>query len=448
MNRPNFYPFHDENAGLFRHCKLALHSGNGYLKDQADARALKAELIVPPEGDCLIFLRGTHENLPNRGIAHELIFSGNGPEGPFKVICPQFRVKSSSEPGENPPWVIASPVNEYTTILYGSNRSIAEVSAVINNFDFSLGNVAGDGSVTADLNQRPILRVVASGRPVEFNWREHHTLLRQLVEAEVLNAAAFATFSFTAWDGASEDELVTFSHDISSLCTYATGQHTGIPVLSFLDSSGRIIKKLIRSPVESKFRMRGILDSAHVPDGLAMLFQQSFDEHVKMSSSRLPWRKLASYCASLEDCSFLEQKFASLVMAIEFFMKNCLLEAVDVLTATQIEDKTLPQLIGMARKYLKWEIPKHYTAHETLRLLRNAVMHGGTLPLKDSAEFRRAFDKWELFLYRRVLMRLGYGGLVVSPHNGYVSSSKANDFSEEHNSFAPSAKPAPRVFPS
>jgi hypothetical protein len=64
-------------------------------------------------------------------------------------------------------------------------------------------------------------------------------------------------------------------------------------------------------------------------------------------------------------------------------------------------------------------------------------MHGGELPTRDSTEFRLLWDKWRLFLFRRVLMRLGYHGKVVSPHKGWRSSSDVADFSEEQNSFTP-----------
>lgn len=98
---------------------------------------------------------------------------------------------------------------------------------------------------------------------------------------------------------------------------------------------------------------------------------------------------------------------------------------------------TFHDLIGAARNRLSWRIPKHYTAGEATRLLRNAVMHGGELPTKDSAEFRLQFDKWRLFLLRLVLIRLGYSGEVVSPYQGVESSSRVDDFSVEHNSYEP-----------
>jgi hypothetical protein len=70
-------------------------------------------------------------------------------------------------------------------------------------------------------------------------------------------------------------------------------------------------------------------------------------------------------------------------------------------------------------------------------------MHGDELPTADNAEFRRHFDKWRLFLFRRVLVRLGYTGQVVSPHKGWASGSAVGDFSEGHNCFKPADPSAP-----
>ncbi len=40
-------------------------------------------------------------------------------------------------------------------------------------------------------------------------------------------------------------------------------------------------------------------------------------------------------------------------------------------------------------------------------------------PDGDSGVLRRLFDKWRLFLFRLVLIRLGYQGKIVSPHRGW-----------------------------
>jgi hypothetical protein len=173
---------------------------------------------------------------------------------------------------------------------------------------------------------------------------------------------------------------------------------------------------------------------------LARLFRETFGTYVTMRRSHVPWRKLPSYCGSIEDSPYLEQKFASLVMALEFFMRNSLIEGGR--PEKDVSVLSFPDLIGATRKQLNWHIPKHYTAGEASRLLRNAVMHGGEPPTKDNAEFRLQFDKWRLFLFRRVLIRLGYSGEVVSPHQGVESSSAVGDFSPEHNSFVTSGAAA------
>ena len=70
-------------------------------------------------------------------------------------------------------------------------------------------------------------------------------------------------------------------------------------------------------------------------------------------------------------------------------------------------------------------------------------IHGEAPPTADNAQFRLMFDKWRLFLFRRVLIRLGYGGTVVSPHTGRESDSDVGDFSQEHNNFTPADPNAP-----
>ena len=69
--------------------------------------------------------------------------------------------------------------------------------------------------------------------------------------------------------------------------------------------------------------------------------------------------------------------------------------------------------------------------------------HGSERPDNDSAAFRRLFDKWRLFLFRRVLIRLGYDGQIESPHKGWRARSDVADFSEEHNSFEPAVPQSP-----
>ena len=126
--------------------------------------------------------------------------------------------------------------------------------------------------------------------------------------------------------------------------------------------------------------------------------------------------------------------------ALEFFTRTCLREQ-DQHRWKEFHSMTLPDLIGEARKTLKWDIPKHYSAKQFYVRLRNAVAHGGDLPTKDNIELRHTFDKWRLFLFRRILIRLGYTGRVFCPVEGSEGSSLVSDFSERHNTFVSAALP-------
>jgi hypothetical protein len=137
--------------------------------------------------------------------------------------------------------------------------------------------------------------------------------------------------------------------------------------------------------------------------------------------------------AAIEDPPYLEQKIATLMAAVELFIRNALTED-GRLTKEQIDSKSLPELIGAAGNLLGWDIHKHYTTQERYRLLRNATAHGNALP-GDIADARHDFDKWHLFLARRYFIRLGYKGSVASPQRGFASSSLVDDFSEENNCF-------------
>ena len=74
------------------------------------------------------------------------------------------------------------------------------------------------------------------------------------------------------------------------------------------------------------------------------------------------------------------------------------------------------------------DVPPHYTEGERYRTTRNAVGHGGMLPHK-AERVRADFDKWKLFLLRRLFIRLGFDGEVASPEKGWACSSPVDEFS-------------------
>jgi hypothetical protein len=452
LKRP-LYPFHEEAGWLEGHCKLPVHVGTARLGNEQPSShpwlqmfekwqehsgqeapplseiPFDADFMVPATGNCLIFLRNRAGIRLNRNFRENLHISGVASDGPFEFSCEHYYVNVVSPQGADPAWAIASPVNCFASISYGEPRPITKVVALVNNFDFESGNVAGDASKPW---RQEILRVEAKGHVVDFEFRNDRLRLRRLLDAGLLHTTALTTFSFAAWEGATTDDLSSFADNIASLCSVVARQHTGIPVLTFLDQEGRVVKRRLCDSIESEFRTGYVLRFPQFDEGLPKLFRQCFDEHVKMKKSEL-WKVLPMHCAGIEDPPYLEQKLATLMTAIEQLFRSSLIEAGHI-TQAEAERTMLPGLLGAVRRHLGWQIPGHYTARERLRLLRNAVAHGGRLP-GNADEARRDFDKLRLFLMRRYLLRLGFDGNVASPHNGMVSSSAVGDFSEEHNSF-------------
>jgi hypothetical protein len=305
----------------------------------------------------------------------------------------------------------------------------------LNNFDFSCGDAVSEGGGWTRINTP--LSVDGDGRDVTFRQRAERPQLLALVSAGLLHSTSIVEIAFDAHDGESDDVLLAFAADIAALCTFAAGTGVSVAMLDLMDEEGALARRIIPQPVTARYRDREV-----VPDFLLpQLFPNAFAEYRRMKQAHPPWGKLASYCASLEDPPYLEQKISSLITAVEFFVRNCLIEQGQ--PQEEVTKLEFPKLIGAARNHLGWNIPKHFTAKETVRLVRNAVVHGSALPTADSAELRLLFDKWKLFLFRRVLIRLGYAGKVTSPHKGWASTSDVGDFSQEHNDFTPADPNAP-----
>jgi hypothetical protein len=424
-------PMQSEFSRLREHCRLDIHIGIGWIKGLGCEGCLDVQIIYPAYCDCIILMAGHNNDIPPHGLGTNLQVRGESPDGPFELQCPQFFLRSKSTFGEKIGWAVASPTNEAMRIVYLPEERPKKLRALINNFDFLRGDPALNG-------ESGLLTVEADGRPVVFQRRDGYVELKRMIESGIISNTAFLSFSFDNWEGATVDDMNAFAQNIASFCALIDQQHTGIPVISFLDDQDRVIIRLIYDPIDSACRANTVFGT-QVPGGITAMFRNCFVEHVQMQKAPLPWRKLKSYCASIEDLPYLEQKFASLMMALEFFMKNSLLEGSHPPPPAEAEKMDINKLISKCRHSLGWDFPKHYTSKDLHRLLRNAVMHGGELPFYDIAEFSRTFEKWRLFLIRRVLIRLGYDGPVRSPNNGCPASSPVDDFSESHNSF----KPAP-----
>ncbi len=332
MDQLAIFPFLEDFDTLQRFCKLPLHSGIGKVvshgnpnpplaevprqvreamgKTQAEPaeQDFRASFLVPATGNSLLFLHW-HSRCPlSRNFGQGLTITGDGPDGPFQLECPQYYVRVTSGAWEEPGWAVAEPINHVATVTYGSSKPIAKVTATINNFDFDYGNMS-----EVVRNQNNVLRVKASNRTVDFEWRKERVPLRQLLDAGIISSTALVTFSFAAWQGASDRDLTTFAYNVASMCSYVVGQHTGIPLLSFFDADGRIVRRTLRNAIESKFRRSCALPCLHSEDGVPKFFRQCFDEHVRMQVSDL-WRRFPFVWAVIEDPPYLEQKYASLMM--------------------------------------------------------------------------------------------------------------------------------------
>ena len=191
-----------------------------------------ADFSFPMNGNALILLRGGAAARLSQNIGEELTVRGTCSDGPFELFCPQYFVRSTSEWEKDPSWAIAVPVNEPVCIRYGRERPIRRVHAVINNFDFEYGNVESKKQTP---NRCEVLRVEASGRWVDFSWRDGHDELTRMVDAEVLRPRHLPRFPLRL-GGSNEKVSSHFADNIASLCGIVARQHTGVPVITFLDA--------------------------------------------------------------------------------------------------------------------------------------------------------------------------------------------------------------------
>lgn len=429
VNRPVFDP-------LLAYRPLARvppHRGRASFILGGDAFSGAAEFLLPA-GDRAVIAFEAPADLTSQDFGCDLVIDGTAETGPFRLECAQIYVRKASRFQDGSAWSLISPVNGPVRLSYGTMRATRRVVALLNNFDLTCGDVVSEGGGWTRINTP--LRVDGEARDITFRQRESRPQLLPLVSAGLLQSTSLVEIAFDAHVGESDDVLMAFAADVASLCTFAAGTGVSVAMLNLIDDDGMIARRIVPQPVTANYRDREI-----VPDRLLpQLFPNAFAEYRRMRHTHAPWGKLASYCASLEDPPYLEQKFSSLITAVEFFVRNCLIERgqpEDVVTKLDF-----PELIGAARNHLGWDIPKHYTAKATVRLVRNAVVHGSALPTANGAELRLLFDKWKLFLFRRVLIRLGYTGKITSPEKGWASTSDVNDFSEEHNDFTPAASNA------
>ncbi|MCC7016653.1 MAG: hypothetical protein IT564_05570 [Rhodospirillales bacterium] len=428
MTEPLTYPPLTEHRQFAR---LPSHSGAASVTVGDTTYTGAAEFLLPVSGDAIAAFH-TSERLDTQDFGKDLVIEGTFEGAPFRLLGPtcyvRHQIKHESAPGG---WSLISPVNAPARIEYGDSHPVAAAVVMLNNFDYRCGDGIDTGNGGFTRIGTPFTTDLGT-RGVTFRHRPDHDRVQPLLRAGVLSNASLTECRFDVAVGESDDDLLALTADIAGLCTIAAGAGVGVAMLTLRDGNGAPVRRIIPEPIESHYRRNDIIDDFHLP----AFFRATFDEYVNMKRTHAAWQKLASYCGSLEDAPYLEEKFASLIMALEFFARNSLVEAGR--PEDEVSGLDFMDAMGAARRHLGWEIPKHYMTKQTIRLWRNAVMHGGEWPDGgDSAGLRRLFDKWRLFLFRRALIRLGYQGKIISPHKGWTASSDVGDFSAEHNSFAP-----------
>jgi hypothetical protein len=416
-------------TGLEYLARLPSHRGDASLQIDGVTVTGQAEFVLPAEQNAIVaFVRDSDDVVPGGDFAANLKIEGTHDGEAFRIDCAQCYTRLPSV-GLDPRLSLITPINGPVRLQYGVSRPAHLCTVLLNNFDYEYGDAFVDDSGVT--RQATPLTVDAGGRKIQFRWHPDHQALLARAKAYILSRASLTEFSFEPVVGEDDETLLLFAQDVATICTFARGASVSVAMLEMRDAQNAVVRRIITQPIKSQFITREVIPDHQLP----RLFQEGFSTFVTMRESHSVWTKLHSYCGSVEDSPYLEQKFASLMMALEFFMRNCLIERGQ--PPNIISTLTLDDLIGATRRILSWNVPKHYTAKHVTRLLRNAVMHGGELPMKDNAEFRHLFDKWRLFLYRRVLIRLGYTGDIVSPFAGIESLSSVGDFSVEHNSFEP-----------
>jgi hypothetical protein len=392
---------------------LSSHRGKG--KIGGGGEELECELSVRANGDCVILATGGSPIAYPWGrgfFSFEMV--GESAEGSFQASSSYISIRQINN---EPAWALLAPVNGPLKINYAQGRSHLLEAEVLNlDIRMSEGDSRGDWSLEAAtkdafLKFRPTLQA---------------DQLLILTRIGSIDSPCLSKFSFHIPGTWNDDEAIAWAVDVSFFCSFVAGVQVGIPLITFYDTDGKPLKRLLRQPIVGKFRKPSRIIP---PDSIPQFFSECFAAHINMKETNQAWSKLASYCSSIEDSIFLEQKLVSLLTALEYFLVTSLIEKGQA--AEKVTEADLPGLVGQFRRVTQIPIPKEYS-EDDIRLLRNALIHPGEKTMKPS---RADLDRWRLFLFRLVLMRLGYTGDVFSPAVDILSRSKVNDFRKECNTF-------------
>jgi hypothetical protein len=299
-----------------QYARLPPHSGASTFRIEDMAVSGLAEFILPVDGQAVVAFRAT-TGVTSQDLGTDLVIEGDSEFGAFRIECPQCYVphQINTHP-DTSGWSLISPINRPVRVRYGSTRPVSKLSILLNNFDYTHGD-----ALTSDTGftviGTPITANLGHHR-ITFRHHRHREHVLPLVEAGVLRSASLTEVICEVRPEHSDATLLEFGSDVAAVCTFAAGMLVSTAMFDLLDDEGAVVRRLIPQPVVSRYRDTRIIRDIHLPGFLRV----AFGEYVKMKQTHAPWHKLAGYCGTLEDPLFLEQKFASLIMAVEFFTRN------------------------------------------------------------------------------------------------------------------------------
>ena len=221
-----------------------------------------AEFLLPPGSQAIIAFHAPTD-LTSQDFGRDLVIEGAAESGAFRIECAQVYVRKPSRSGEGSCWSLISPVNGPTRIRYGDDRPVRRAVALLNNFDFSYGDAVmtrDGGATTIDTP----LSVDAGDRTITFRQRADRQQLLSLVKAGILHSTSLVEIDFDICDSESDDELLAFSQDVASLCTFGAGTGVSVAMLDLLDGDGAAVRRVVPQPVTARYRNRTIVADFHL----------------------------------------------------------------------------------------------------------------------------------------------------------------------------------------
>jgi hypothetical protein len=435
MLHPSF-PAHEGEvtAGEFDSGAMSefIHSLRAHFRKspEAENRRYPSILFATISGECFVAVRGPRNHFQTN-LGSNLRLEGTHEGRPFTFIAPRFCCRRESGFTDNEEWVLFEPINEPAVLTYQACDKAVAARCLQLNFTVS---------EDPDRQARP-LSVQAGGREVCFESVAHSRDILHLLQSGGLSSAPTSVIRFPLHDGESEQQTTELAWNIASFCGLAARQLTPPVRLDWVTDRNEPVRVEFYSPIRATFRKanRSLLPGLHFcRGGLADFFHQCFDSFVALHRDP-SWLTVFNLAWTYDDGVFLENRIAAVMAAVELLLRVSLEEEQGRIQSKLLERKEPPklgELIGAAKGHLRWSIPKHYVRLDLHLQTRNAAVHARSLPCSP----REALDqlqKWGLFLYRRILMRLGYTGQVWAAGKGFSMLTQVDDFSEEANDFTP-----------